>query len=87
MGKYINHVSSGLAIGASFADKKLAILKDGAEKILPTPFVENMVCIVDNGIFAAAAYLYNYEEYLDFVADDGRHKEFFSYPNVTLVAM
>lgn len=79
MGKYINETSNG-AVGTSFKDKWLALLEDGAEAIdPPTEFQENLVCVIDNGIFAAAGYAYSEDEMIEFRRNDGRPKQWFIY--------
>ncbi len=78
MGKYINKTSNG-TLGISFNAKKQGLIADGAKQVDPKEYVENMVCIVDNGFFAAAAYVYSEKEFKDFSHEDGRHKEFFVY--------
>lgn len=78
MGKYINKTSNGI-LGSSFNAKKQGLIADGAKRVSGEEYVENMVCLVDNGFFAAAAYMYSEEEFKDFLHEDGRHKEFFVY--------
>ena len=89
MGFYINHTSSGIRLPD--CNKATLILMDGAEEISePKEFVDNLVCIVENGpfdtfsgtAFDAALYCYNEKEFL--VAsnpDDHRRKRWFIYPH------
>jgi len=83
MGKYINKTEHG-PIGSSFKEKCTSLIKAGAV-IIPKPdnFEDNLVCVVDNGPFAAAAYLYSPVELSDFsVATDKRPKLFFTWDKV-----
>lgn len=69
MGKYINYIE-GVSMGTSFASK-CSVLVDNGAVIIPRPTVdttwkEGMVCVVDNGAFAAAAYAYSKEEMREF---------------------
>lgn len=81
MGYYINHNSEGQFIGTSFKDKLSSLIKDGAIAIDdPKEFKENLVCIVDNGPFAAAAYAYSEEEMNVFLNHtNGRRTQWLSY--------
>ena len=82
MGKYINETSNG-AVGASFRNKCDALVEDGATAINPpTEFQENLVCVVNNGLFAAAAYAYSESEMIEFKRNDGRTKQWFIYDKV-----
>ena len=77
MGRYINKTSKG-AIGRSATAKCDAIMADGGIEI-PTPrtFSNGLVCVVDNGMFGAAAYAYSSEEMEVFKRNDGRRKRWF----------
>jgi hypothetical protein len=88
MGKYINQTSKG-AIQASAGAKARAILEDGAIFIpQPKEFVPNLVCIVDNGFFGAAAYCYSEEEFKVFNdPSDHRPKKWFIWDKVEKFAM
>jgi hypothetical protein len=86
MGKYVNKTKLRNSIGSSFEEKKRALIEDGAKQVPSTPFIENMVCLVDNGFFAAAAYMYSEDEFEDFKDGSGRHMEYFEYENVKEVA-
>ena len=79
MGRYINFID-GEHIGHLFVHKCSSLEKAGAVEIDPDDgFVENMVCVVDNGAFAAAAYAYNEREYQEFNHYDGRPKQWYQY--------
>lgn len=84
MGKYINQTSNG-AMGSSYNSKREALIADGAKVLInPTRFVNNMVCVVNNGIFAAAAYVYSEGEFVEFsnVEEDPRPKTWFIWDKV-----
>jgi hypothetical protein len=79
MGMYINQTSNG-PVGASFRDKCDALIEDGATPINPPEeFQENLVCVVNNVMFAAAAYAYSESEMIEFKRNDGRNKQWFIY--------
>ena len=40
-----------------------------------------MICVIDNGFFAAAAYAYNESEYEEFKQPDGRPKQWYTLDN------
>ena len=66
MGRYVNHTSKG-SVGSSAKEKCDAIIADGGVEIpVPKEFVPNLVCVVNNGMFGAAAYAYNEREMKDF---------------------
>jgi hypothetical protein len=54
MGYYINHDSKGNLLGNKVAD----LVRDGAQLLQrqPAVFMENLVCVVDNGLFTAAGF-------------------------------
>jgi hypothetical protein len=84
MGKYINETSKGRT-GTSFQNKCDALLADGAIEINHQPIAryDNMVCVVDNKYFGAAAYIYNDREFAAFTREiDLRPKRWFTYHNV-----
>ena len=83
MGKYVNETSKG-QVGVSFNAKCQALLEDGATLIpTPTKFVENLVCVVDNGFFTAAGYAYDQREFDDFSdSNDPRRKRWFVWDKV-----
>ena len=56
MGKYVNSTSKE-NLGSSASEKINGIIADGGE-VIPEPaeFMDNLVCVVDNGFFGAAAY-------------------------------
>ena len=70
MGYYINENSKGEILG-NF-DKAEKLIKDGA-KIVKPEFQENLICVVENPTFDAAAYAFSEQEFEYFKKDD-RHK-------------
>lgn len=79
--KYINKIL-GVPIGTSARAKLEAIMKDGAMLIpVPHQFMPNLVCIVDNGAFGAAAYCDTPSEFYVMLEPDNRHKVWLSYSN------
>lgn len=84
MGLYINENSKGETLNLDKAD---AILQDGGVEIdTPTEFTDDLVCVVDNGIFEAAAYAYSPAEMNEFALPDGRDKRWFKYPHAKTLA-
>lgn len=82
MGKYINEIN-GEEFGDSFENKCAGLKRHGATAVDPTDgFVENMICVVDNVSFAAAAYAYNEREYEHFKETE-RRKAWYILPNAS----
>ena len=78
MGKYINEID-GVHIGSSFAEKCGSLEHHGATSISePDEWQDGLICVVDNEIFAAAAYVYNKSEMKAFSNPDGRFKQWYS---------
>lgn len=80
MGMYVNKTPNGF-LGASFKDKCEGLLKAGAVWVeQPTEWIPNLICVVDNRYFGAAAHLYKPSE-LDAFTDpsDDRKKAFFTW--------
>lgn len=64
MGKYINNIS-GVSLPAE--GKADVLIANGAQEIeQPQTFKENLVCVVDNGYFEAAAYCFDKNEFKNF---------------------
>lgn len=81
MGYYIN------GIGNSFEDKKEALLAIGSQIIeTPTEFQKNLVCLIDNGLFAAAAFAHSEAEMEYFKRPDGRKRIWLIVPNAKQLA-
>ena len=86
MGQYLNNIE-GQNMGTSFAEKTHALEQAGAESIsAPEEWKEGLVCVVDNGFFAAAAYCYSEEEMEAFKREDGRPKQWFIYEDANVFA-
>jgi hypothetical protein len=87
MGMYVNTDSKGKDIGASFESKIASLLADGAVQTNGKEFEKDLVCVVDNGFFAAAGYCFNEREYACFSdTSDTRRKAWFTYEHVVDVA-
>ncbi len=80
MGKYLNVDSRGGSLGTSYQQKLSRLIADGAIVVSPKDFQDDLVCVVDNGIFAAAGYAYDEREFEDFNRPDGRPKTWLVYP-------
>ena len=80
---YINETSKG-EVGTSFTEKCKALLEDGAIQIpKPDKFVPNLICVLDNGFFGAAGYMYSENEFLQFAdSGDNRPKRWFIWDKV-----
>jgi hypothetical protein len=88
MGKYINADSKGNPMGAAAKSKVDMMVADGAQ-IIPQPqtFQPNLVCVVDNGPFGAAAYAYNEAEFKEFTREsDYRSKTWLIYEHAETLA-
>lgn len=80
MGYYINEDSKGNSLGRTFQDKATNLVLDGAVKTDGQKFEENLICVVDNGPFAAAGYCYDENEYRVFSHPDPRPKIWLVHP-------
>lgn len=78
MGYYINENSKGQQLMPF--NKASQLISDGATHTTPE-FKENLVCVVENGLFDAAAYCYSESEFLEFNTPDGRRKTWLVHPN------
>ena len=84
MGKYVNETSKR-SLGATYTDKRIGLIEDGAQMLEgePVEFVENLVCLVDNGSFAAAGYCFYPDEFFGFAnPKDKRPKTWFIWDKV-----
>lgn len=83
MGQYINQTQNGV-LGTSFVQKCEGLLKLGATEInVPKEFVPNLVCVLDNVLFGAAAFIYNEDELKVFTdPSDERPKRYFIWDKV-----
>lgn len=76
MGYYINKDSKGNYIGTFFVEKVVNLLDDNAEIIdPPAKWEEGLVCVVNNGNFAAAAYASDERDMNRFLRPDSRPKQ------------
>ena len=80
MGKYINSIDE-TRMGASFASKCEVLESKGATRVTGREYDPNLVCVVDNGFFAAAAWAYSENEWNQFKKPDGRTKYWYILPN------
>jgi len=85
MGKYINQIEE-IEMGSSYENKIGVLLAFKAKRVNPIEYEPNLVCVVDNGHFAAAAYAYNDSEFKSFMEFDGRPKSWFILPNASKYA-
>lgn len=86
MGRYINFNSNGARLPNS--NKADYIILDGGEEIsAPSKWVENLICVVENGPFDTALYCIDEEEYI--AASDPRDirlKRWIIHPKVAELA-
>jgi hypothetical protein len=86
MGKYINELPDGTMLRAKNKVTDLLTI-DGAKQIdSPKEWEENLVCVVDNEIFDAAAYAYDEREMKRFLQSDGRPKQWMIIPHAQKLA-
>ena len=82
MGRYINN------IGNTYNEKINSLIADGARIVDGENFQENLVCVVNNGHFAAAAYAYDEREYKHFTdPSDPRRKTWLVYHKANQLAI
>lgn len=77
MGYYINSNSKGLPLPATGKAKEL--IADGGT-LTNVEFQDDLVCVVENGFFDAAAYIYSPSEMEEFKRADGRRKHWLIHP-------
>lgn len=63
MGQYINRDSKGNTLPASYQGKLDTLMADGAVRIDPMTYEDGLICVVNNGMFGAAGYMYSESEY------------------------
>ena len=89
MGMYINYMPDGTPLPPTGKARMLKSI-EGAKVVTinasPPAFEENLVCIVDNGLFEAAGYAFDREEFEAFCYDDGRPRIWLSIPNAKDIA-
>lgn len=88
MGYYINKTRKKEELGAGFVLKYNALKEDGAVPIArPTIWKEGLVCLINNGMFAAAGYAYNEDEMRVFLeGEEGRAVQWFVYEHAKEMA-
>lgn len=86
MGKYINVDSKGKSLGSSYMSKINKLMDDGATEVSDKYFQPNLICVVDNGVFAAAGYAYDEGEFEVFKRFDNRPKTWLIHPNASDLA-
>ena len=79
MGYYINHDSLGNLLPVK--GKASALISDGAVSVSSSEgFQPNLVCVVSNGVFDAAAYIFDKFEFLECIKPgDTRVKQWLVY--------
>lgn len=80
MGYYINQINGKMLPAKGKAE---FLIENGAEQIkTPIEFIENLVCVVENFWFDAAAFAYSEEEMFEFSnPSDNRKKTWLVVPN------
>jgi hypothetical protein len=81
MGRYVNYID-GEHIGTTFEQKCHVLTQKGAVEVDGTSYQKDLVCVVDNGPFAAAGYAYCEREFEEFKSPCGRRKRWFKLDNV-----
>jgi hypothetical protein len=85
MGKYINQLIDGRGLPAKNKANFLVSFA-GAEVVEPTEFEPNLVCVVENPAFDAAAWAETEDEFKRFNREDGRPKTWLVLPQVSDLA-
>ena len=70
MGYYIGKVPSGLPLDALGKARALAQIPGARQIGQPIVWQPNLVCVIDNGNFEAAGYIYNQAELEEFARRD-----------------
>jgi hypothetical protein len=85
MGYYINTTSKGDVLPAR--NKAQALIEDGATEVDGSKFEDNLICVVENGPFDAAAFAYSEDEYEEFkFVEDVRPKRWLTHPDAKKLA-
>ena len=85
MGKYINQDSKGNPL--PHHGKTRALIEDSATVIKNPSWQKDLVCVVDNGLFEAAAHCFDEREFMNFNDPmDHRRKTWLSYPHAERLA-
>ena len=85
MGYYINGIGDK---DAPTVGKAEFLVENGnARKIArPATIVSDLVCVVENGMFDAAAYIFSPEELIKFSRNDGRLKTWLIVPDAAALS-
>ena len=85
MGYYINQIN-GKPLPPQ--GKCETLIENGSTQInTPTEFQDNLVCVVENGFFDAAAYAYSEKEMNEFLdPSDYRRKRWLIVPNADMLS-
>lgn len=83
MGKYISNINGKTLPSKGKTQYILNNVEECYQIATPAEFKEDLVCIVDNGMFEAAAYCYSANEMRSFRNDDGRRKQWLIVPNAS----
>ena len=83
MGFYIDKDSTGKTLNSLFKADQL--IKDGAVEVEPK-WQENLICVMINATFDAAAYCYSEKEFEHLKKDDGRYKIWLTHPKAKELA-
>jgi hypothetical protein len=87
MGQYINKLPNGKVLSVKNKANQIIENIPGTLQVPPPyEFVDNLVCVVDNGMFEAAAYCYSENEFHEFKRTDGRPKTWLIVPGVENIA-
>lgn len=88
MGRYLNHTPDGDLLPARGKADAILAAFPGAREIWPArrEFVDDLVCVLENGSFDAAGYADSEQEMLDFARPDGRRKRWLIVPGVKELA-
>lgn len=88
MGRYINHTSTGMPLSAR--GKVRELIADGATLYggaLKDANPDTLLCVVNNGVFEAAAWAYDAREVAHFAdPQDRREKVWLVYPHAKQAA-
>jgi len=82
MGYYINNLPDGQELEARNKADQLLTKVVGARVIFPPPtkWEEDLVCVLENGLFDAAGYIYSQPELEEFAYPDGRRRTWLHIP-------
>jgi hypothetical protein len=89
MGQYINSTPHGALPAQNKAAHLLATVPGTLQVPAPTresDFVDNLVCVVENGIFDAAGYCFSAREMMAFAYPDSRRKTWLVVPDASKFA-